>query len=91
MGCSVSAARSWSPRPSWRWPSRRLLAAEAKSFHGTNKSDQVKGTPRNDKFKAKGGNDQFKGMAGNDTAFGGDGNDVFTMGPGADKAYGEDR
>ena len=54
------------------------LAAEAKSFHGTNKSDNVKGTPKNDKFKGKGGNDQFKGMAGNDSAFGGDGNDVFS-------------
>ena len=37
------------------------LAADAKSFHGTNKSDNVKGTPGNDKFKGKDGNDQFKG------------------------------
>ena len=37
------------------------LAAEAKTFNGTNKPDNVKGTPKNDKFKGKGGNDKFTG------------------------------
>ena len=44
------------------------MGADAKSFHGTNRSDHVKGTPGKDKFKGKGGNDRFAGKGGNDKA-----------------------